>query len=299
MESKNTVNEPNNKNIGNKSSGNSSSENNFLNIAFSPAAKVFGEKAIPASENIAESLNIATESALHALKPLADIIECAGLSMSWFTRKLKNKIKNMSPENVIEPDKRISGPVISALQDCEEDEYISNIFANLIANSIDRNTCKISHPSFASIIQQITSDEAKILQIFETHVSYPVFDIFAIGENNDIRQYFATNVTDIAESAGCSIPELNQTYIDNLCRLYLLRKGGQCLDQKRYDALMDHKTIKSACEQITTKGKKPYISRTAVTITDFGRKFLNACLIDKEDYNTKIENDKLIVNPYI
>lgn len=272
---------------------------NIPSIALSPAARAFGYKVIPASERLADSVNITFDAAFQVLKPILELTECAGLSMGVFTRKLKEKINSISPEDIIEPRKRIFGPAINVLQDCEEDEEISNMFANLIANSMDKNTYKISHPSFVSIIQQITPDEARILRLFESHVSYPVFDIFAMNQDKDVSQYFATNVTNIAEVSGCNIPELSQTYIDNLCRLYLVRKGGQCLDQDRCDILMNHKIVSETLKHLEEKNKTPLISKTAITITDFGRKFLTACLINKEDYKTKIESDKLITNPYI
>jgi len=73
------------------------------------------------------------------------------------------KEQGISPkqlEGTVSPE--IIVPLVEASENTE-DETLSNMFAYLIAGSINPTTSVLVHPSYANIMKQITSIEAKIL----------------------------------------------------------------------------------------------------------------------------------------
>lgn len=81
------------------------------------------------------------------------------LSMSFaakteaFARQLEEKYQNIPKENRCDAPVNILGPALESLKYNIEEEDIKNMFANLIANSMDNRNKNIVHPKYVKIIE--------------------------------------------------------------------------------------------------------------------------------------------------
>ena len=68
-----------------------------------------------------------------------------------------------SKERHIEAPASIAGPIIEKLKYLEEDNYLTDLYLNLLSRAIDKERVNEAHPAFLLVIEQISPDEALIL----------------------------------------------------------------------------------------------------------------------------------------
>ncbi len=73
-------------------------------------------------------------------------------------------VRNSVPEeNQIEAPASLSGPIIERLKYLENDNYLTDLYLNLLSRAIDRERVNEAHPAFFHIIDQLSPDEAYFL----------------------------------------------------------------------------------------------------------------------------------------
>lgn len=79
-------------------------------------------------------------------------------------QKFLEKVSSKVPEkNLIEAHPQIAGPIIEGMVYIDQDSLVGEMFAELLAKSIDKDQQDKTHPAFPKIIQQLSHDEAVIL----------------------------------------------------------------------------------------------------------------------------------------
>jgi len=143
-------------------------------------------------------------------------------SLKLTANLLKEKIENIPDDKICEPSPNVAIPAIQQLSYCENSDDLRELYANLLASSMNIDTKWNVHPAFVDIIKQLTPDEAKILKILPPFimVSHPLIDVRIRfknkGENTHISN-FTTFGLDKIENKGNIC-----TYIENLARLKLI-----------------------------------------------------------------------------
>lgn len=135
--------------------------------------------------------------------------------------KLKNGILDnavkIDPSNIQEPQLKILGPALEASKYYIEEEELREMFAKLIASSLDASKNDVNHSSYVEIIKQLSPIDAKIL--FEVHKGNNA--IAQIGLDFKIGFKITTNHVFVPNSSN--LPDsLIEASIDNLIRLGLV-----------------------------------------------------------------------------
>jgi len=143
----------------------------------------------------------------------------------------------------------------------------------------------MAHPSFVEIIKQLTPDEARLLKYFSTEVKLPMIDVLAESEDSSGSIDVIVNLSLFGKQAGCEHLHLTPTYLDNLSRLGLIEIPKAFYTAPNvYDELESHPSIVEAKKQINDmEGQKASIGRKLVNITQLGKQFINACVIDHRE----------------
>lgn len=137
-------------------------------------------------------------------------------------REIYERLKNIPPERIIEPNPAIVIPVFEALPLVANEPDLRQMYANLIATSMDSKTDKNAHPAFVETIRQMVADEAKIfstiaaerdrlVNISQVQILRTSYDIAP----PDVRYAYLT------KKSKCESPALIPVYLDNLQRLKL------------------------------------------------------------------------------
>jgi hypothetical protein len=176
------------------------------------------------------------------------------------------------------------------------DATLRERYLNLLAAAMDRETSARVHPSFLTVLRQLTPDEVRIISQFQHDGPYP---LVTVGARRRFGERLGTELrlfSSIAADAGCEHPDRLAIYVDNLCRLGLaeLRQVKVADDTRMFRALEAHPTVKAAMARVEARhplggggaaaagagDDDPVIAelqRRALYVTSFGRQFYEAC----------------------
>lgn len=196
---------------------------------------------------------------------------------------LQEKVKDIPEDKQCEPEPYVAIPAIQQIPYCTDSDELRNMYANLLASSMNIDKKWSVHPGYVDIIKQMTPDEARIMkktaQINELY--NPIVDVIVnlgIGKG-DFEIY--RNYSTIAESV-CENAKYMGQYFDNLYRLRLIDipEDRHIINDGRYDDIRKsefiQKYLNSKCDDgITVELRKKYFY-----ITDFGKDFLSCCLYE-------------------
>ncbi|MCZ8541955.1 DUF4393 domain-containing protein [Psychrobacillus psychrodurans] len=198
------------------------------------------------------------------------------LNYEDFVEKVNAKVENILPENIIEPEMHILGPAIEASKYYIHSEELRDMFANLIAASMDSEKENTVHPSYVEIIKQLAPDEAKILKHIKGNHFPTIKVISQIGSNHSP---ILENFSDVSYKVGCEFPNNVHSYLDNLNRLGLINlyNEGRLTDDTFYEDIENHPVTKQSIEIANSLGESKII-RTHAAVTMFGKNFYESCI---------------------
>ena len=196
-------------------------------------------------------------------------------------RELVNeKLRQVPAENIIPPKARVVVPVLQNASITEETE-IRELYANLLANSMNKVVKNGVHPGFVEIIKQLCPDEAKILKYISKSRQVPVITLrFEDAHSNGID--IVKNFSDIGEMVGCENIFSINAYFDNLIRLGLVAQpaGRHLINSDLYERLKQHGFIvmKTHIAPFYPKYNKVSYVESYIEMTPFGDKFCDICI---------------------
>lgn len=264
-------------------SENSDKLNITKEVAAELARDVYSDAGKPAMKATGELVGLVPRAIKAALAPVEKWVLQKEYNVAKTRKLLEDKLKDVSPELIEVPDAHIAVPALQYISYCMDNDELRNMYANLLANSMNRVAKNGVHPGFVEIIKQLCPDEAKIMKYFYSHTIVPTITL-RYSDDNDGEADIVKNFSNIGELAGCEQPfEINK-YFDNLTRLGLLESSTGLLslaDKTQYEPLKRHKLIISAENDLDHY--RPHFNKTRfvegyVRISDYGKAFCSICL---------------------
>jgi hypothetical protein len=259
--------------------------------AFKKIANEFNESSKGTGENLgscALEISKTTKGLVEiCLSPFNMVIWSYNNIKEKFIPLVAKKLRKTPDDNIQTPKTSIAGPTIEALRFASEEPELQNMFANLLATSMDKETASNAHPSFVEIIKQLSPDEARILDYMNKLSSaIPIIDIrIQMGEAKHFLNYI-TNFSLIGEISNCSLPYNSQSYIDNLCRLKLcdIPNGHKIANKDVYSNLEKNDLIQNHIKELKKNNEKdPIFIHKKLDLTNFGRAFINSCIKNRDE----------------
>ena len=245
------------------------------------AVPVYEDMLQPASKELGKSFLTITKTINVALAPLQGLIWGYEKIAKYLETDMAIKLKGVPEENIITPDPSLAVPIIEALRYTAHKEEIREMFSNLIATAMDKDTALQAHPSFVEIIKQLSPDEAKMITTILDNGLHPLISVRAIRDNHEKGFLeIKKNFTNLPHIAKCSNPEMGSSYIENLNRLGLITIDRQVhlIDNDMYyDELINHPDIQSLNPQILSMNRKISYKKYSFSRTEFGESFVKAC----------------------
>ena len=216
-----------------------------------------------------------------ALTPISAIVWGYEKIKAYIVPALEERLQNIPKEKIIQPDTMIAGPTLEALRFAGHKEELRELYANLLAASMNSDTANKAHPAFVEIIKQLSPDEAKLLSCMKTKTSYPLVSIRSKDKTGVAFGVPLSNFCLIPYDANCKYPELGPSYLGNLSRLGILDLSYATYvinPPNSYDAINIHPYITQLCELIKDTDKIPELRQGSITFTELGRQFYEACI---------------------
>lgn len=196
---------------------------------------------------------------------------------------LAEKMKDIPEDIIVPPENYVAVPALQQIAYCFDSDELRDMYANLLANSMNKVVKNGVHPGFVDIIKQLSPDEAKIMKyLFTANNTIPTITVRAINDKDEGYD-IVKNFSNVGELSKCDNTLDINKYFDNLIRLGLLRTSTlSSLSQKSlYDPLKNHPHIQSHTEIITkrTDGfSQVNFVEGFIELSDFGESFCNICL---------------------
>jgi hypothetical protein len=198
--------------------------------------------------------------------------------MAYARDAVSRRLRRLAPERVISPRPDIALPVIAAMR--LSGPELRELFANLLATSMDRATAEKAHPAFVEIIKQLTPDEARIVALLARKAQLPVLDVREQEPwDPTVRATVLRTFSLIGQEAGCQHTDLTPTYIDNICRLGLAEIQHSAIrGSNAYQELQQQPRVVAVVHELANQRRQAGMHAGTLTITSLGETFCFACV---------------------
>ena len=249
------------------------------------AIPIYPDMVQPAAKELGKGLLTVAKTVNIALAPLAGVVWGFDKIKERFFPKVEERLRNVPSENIVTPNISVAGPIVEALRYAGSEDTLSDLYANLLAASMDKSTATTAHPAFTEIIKQLTPDEAKLLALFPSDPNMPIIDIRRSSKSGG-TEYFSvvSNNSLLGQMAGCEHNDLVPAYIDNLIRLGLAEiPAGQYYTAPNVYDSVENSSMAESIKQAINKSPDQICTyhRKFLQITALGKQFSKVCVVPK------------------
>lgn len=248
------------------------------------APDVYKDGLQPSVKESGKSLSLIPRAINAALAPLQKWIIYKEYSIKETEALLEEKLKNISAEKIVTPEAYVAVPTLQAISYCMDCYELRDMFANLLAKSMNVDTKNLVHPSFSEIIKQLSPLDANIIKLFEFKTTYPLVQYWAYTDSDSGGINVETNIF-LDYPAANNLQQIASS-ISNLDRLGII--------QASYDASFTDKTVYSKFYKTTlfnnytqllgkpgtsfTGYNKIDITEGLAKLTPLGKNFIATCV---------------------
>lgn len=254
-------------------------------VAVKLAQETYVDIGKPVAKPTGELLALVPRAIKAALQPLEKWIITREYNIKETEVLLEQKLKNVPYENIQSPEAYIAVPALQGISYCMDNEELRNMYACLLANSMNNQVKSKVHPGFVEIIKQLCPDEAKIIkEISLNNYAIPLIDVEYYTSDKKIFKTIVNGFSDIGEIANCENPLDIFEYINNLCRLGLLYRSesSKMADDEVYDPIINHEFIvkvSNVPQALKDQGfSHSKIKKYLAEVTPYGKNFCKVCI---------------------
>jgi len=191
---------------------------------------------------------------------------------------LKEKVSKIPENKLCEPEPYVAIPAMQQLSYCENNESLREMYANLLASSMNIDTKWNVHPAFVDIIKQLTPDEAKFLKKLPPFIMilHPLIDVKAKNgsKSHTMISNFTTYGLDVIENKS----NIN-SYIENLERLKIIQipELSSISNKEVYVELKNNEMLKNSIHSSFSEHFTIDYNYKLFHVTNFGAKLIETC----------------------
>lgn len=252
------------------------------------AVPIYEDAVQPLAKEAGKALQTVGKTVNVALAPLRGLVWGYEKIEEFVQTKVSKKLQSTPVENICTPDLSVAGPALESLKYTGHKEKLCDLYANLLASAMDKQTAKNAHPGFVEIIRNMSSDEARILEYIHKNEVAPLVDIKRVLLNQEGEIKTHELVSTLGNDAGCEHPDLSGSYLINLERLGLVEipKDSYLTKSDVYDRIINDVMVKSIIENLNKIGGNEFkadLNKYHVRCTLFGRQFHQACVLSRDE----------------
>lgn len=248
------------------------------------AIPVYQDTIQPAAKQVGQSLEVIAKTVNIALAPVKALVWGYDKIENFINARVSEKLQNIPQENITTPPPQIAVPAAEALRYSGHDPNLRELYANLIANAMDKDTIHKAHPAFVEVIKNMSSDEAILLKAFITKHQLPIIDIQATVNDGTAYTTIIHNYSHIPKIVSVTRADLVSSYINNICRLGILEVPAlvAITTPNTYEPLENDKDLEEVKYYIKNiMERKVNFSRKVLRTTSFGQQFIENVVKDK------------------
>lgn len=240
--------------------------------------EIYGDLAKPGVTQVGKALSAILGFGNTLLWPLALLNERAKVALEKNLEKYRAQLASISPEKIMEVPPEIGVPVAEKLS-YVTDEQLSDLYVNLLAKASTFDSAHAAHPSFVNVINNLSPDEAILLQ----HVKGDIPFVEARIQKKNVNEWLTIGrlLTGLESKAKLSYPQNIVAYLSNFEGLGLINIRHDIFISSQpglYEGLEN--IYRPECEAIhyNKDTEKLTFGHGKIEVTPFGILFISACL---------------------
>lgn len=241
--------------------------------------EIYGDLARPGVRQVGKALDTVLGLGNTILWPIVWTNERTKICLEKNLEKYRVRLEQIPVEKIVGVSPEIGVPIAEKLA-YVRDERLSDLYVSLLAKASCSDTVSRAHPSFVNIVNNLSPDEALLLEHFVTNSNLIC-----------VTARFINSTTGIFSSAGDNLlaPEhlTSLTYASNV-PAYLSNLTGLGLLSIYHDRFIADSDSAYAAVEAYWRTKFPEchpkhperklsFQRSAISITEFGKQFISAC----------------------
>lgn len=260
------------------------------------AKDAYADVGRPVAKPTGELIGLVPRAIKAALAPVEKWVLQREYNVAETKKLLEEKLQNITPDLIESPEPYIAVPALQYISYCMDNEELRDMYANLLANSMNSVVKNGVHPGFVEIIKQLSPDEAKFLKYMKANPVIPTISLrFAYNDYNKGGVYAIKEFTNIPALTKCEDIDNGEQYIDNLVRLGLLERDGKnaFIDKAIYEPLKTDPLF-AQYNDVEIAKKEGFetceVEEHIVRLTALGEKFCSICLGDTIILDTEVKD---------
>jgi hypothetical protein len=224
------------------------------------ATNVYSDVASPAARRVGTAL----ESIFKVgLSPIALLDWGFEKSKDWLVAKVRERQSTVPDQFQQAPPQQVAMPALLAIAGASDSNELREIYAELLMKAMDTRTANMVHPSYVSILGQLTPQEALVFMSFRERANGSLFiDLPRTHRTKTptIEDEFHKHCLDI----GLQEPN-SDIWLQNLLRLRLVELTTYT------DAIYHRADYEEPEPSVETRDERH------LTVTEYGKGFIEAC----------------------
>lgn len=243
------------------------------------APKLYDDAIQESAKETGKTLGLIPKTINAALVPLRQWIAHREYNMAETEKLLAHKLENLDPKKITSPEPHIAVPALQSISYSMNNDELRNLYANLLAKSMNVDTKDHVHPSFVEIIKQLSPLDAKVFSIICKNNANPMINLKQEYKSKEGSIILKNNITliDISSIENISIS------INNLERLKLIDIPFDRFytSEELYGPFKELDIYKHYNNLFSnTTNYELEIEKKIIDVTDMGRLFFNICVKD-------------------
>lgn len=184
------------------------------------APKIYEDLLQPSVQELGQGLVVVAKAISVSLAPLEATVWGYERIKEWLSIKLTEKLASKDPSTLQTPPLIVAGPALMNLAFAYDEADLREMYVNLLATSMDKFESEKAHPSYVQVIQQLTSDEAKILGFLKKY-NTPSTVFYHNDRESKGRdsESISTQFGSICNTVNVCNSSQSDAYLDNFIRL--------------------------------------------------------------------------------
>ena len=241
--------------------------------------KIYGDLARPGVRQVGKALETIIGLGNTILWPIALANERARISLQRNLEKFRARLEKIPEEKIVPVAPEVGVPIAERLA-YVQDEKLSDLYVRLLSKASAVETVGQAHPSFVNVINNLSPDEAIILETFGRVKAIP----FVVPRAVQGQRFLPLKELLVPKrvSDGLLYSQNMEAYWSNLAGLGLvvIRYDETFDDDKVYANLEAEWTddLKAQIQQSDKlRGRALEFSHGLISVTYYGRQFIEAC----------------------
>lgn len=242
--------------------------------------QIYTDLAQPSVKAVGQALGTVFEFSTSFLLPVKLLNEKFKLNFKKRITEYEKKLEEVPKEKRCEVHPQIGTPIIEKLSYTTNDD-IADLFTTLLANASNIDMVNTAHPSFVTMIERLSPDEARIIKYLKGKEDIEYCDFRGNIKDGNGYHTLIEHATLITQEVLLVFPKNINAYLANFVSLGILfdMNGSYKIDQNIYNKIKDCYRLEELRKRfVPNTFKEIDTKKSYYQITDFGKLFIQACI---------------------